>query len=133
MDGSGDYLPDVVVGLAWRGRCPAAPTSPTPVARWWIRLAASGQHLQDGPPSPARTAEAVQRATGVIAARHRGDLDGAEALLTAFTGPTEQTRAFCLLAELALGLVRSQTGQTVDELVQELNILVEQVLPAPPS
>ncbi|WP_432838147.1 superoxide dismutase [Dactylosporangium sp. CA-092794] len=83
-------------------------------------------------PSPARTAEAVQRAAGVIAARQRGDLDGAEALLAAFAGPADQARAFCLLAELALGLIRSQTGQTMDELVQELAMLIEQALGAPP-
>ncbi|WP_238005834.1 superoxide dismutase [Dactylosporangium sp. AC04546] len=83
-------------------------------------------------PSPARTAEAVQRAAGVIAARQRGDLDGAEALLTAFPTAAEQARAFCLLAELALGILRSQTGQTMDEVVRELNLLVEQALGAPP-
>ncbi|MFI5915095.1 superoxide dismutase [Dactylosporangium sp. NPDC051541] len=85
-----------------------------------------------GAPSPARTAEAVQRAAGVIAAKARGDLDGAEALLAAFATPADQARAFALLAELALGLVRAQTGQNMDDLVQELNLLVEQALSGPP-
>ncbi|MET7402624.1 superoxide dismutase [Dactylosporangium sp. NPDC005572] len=83
-------------------------------------------------PSPARTAEAVQRAAGVIAARARGDLDGAEALLATFPSDSDKARAFCLLAELALGIVRAQSGQTMDELVRELNLLVEQALNAPP-
>ena len=58
-------------------------------------------------PSAVSTAEAVQRAAGVIAARARGDLDGAEVLLAAFTTPADQARAFALLSELALGLVRA--------------------------
>ncbi|GAA3302625.1 superoxide dismutase [Dactylosporangium vinaceum] len=86
-----------------------------------------------GAPSPARAAEAVQRAAGVIAAKARGDLDGAEALLAAFTTPAEQAQAFALLAELALGLVRAQTGQSMDDLVRELSLLVEQALAAPPA
>ncbi|WP_433616859.1 superoxide dismutase [Dactylosporangium sp. CA-139114] len=84
-------------------------------------------------PSPARTAEAVQRAAGVIAARARGDLGGAEALLAAFATPADQARAFCLLAELALGLVRAQTGQSMDDLVQELTLLIEHAPAAPPA
>ena len=64
-----------------------------------------------GAPSAARAAEAVQRAAGVIAAEARGDLDGAEALLAAFTTPAGQAQALALLAEPALGLVRAQTGQ----------------------
>ncbi|GGM71150.1 hypothetical protein ACFFX1_23555 [Dactylosporangium sucinum] len=37
-----------------------------------------------------------------------------------------------LLAELALSILRSQTGQSMDELVRELNLLVEQALGTPP-
>lgn len=72
-------------------------------------------------PAPV-AAEAVQRAAGVIAAKHRGDLAGAEALLAAF--PTEQARTlgFYLLAELALGLVRAGSGQSMDDLVRELSL-----------
>lgn len=85
-------------------------------------------------PSTIRMAEAVQRAAGAIAARHRGDADGAEALLAAFADPTEEARAFCLLAELALGLVCAQTAQSMDELVQDLTLLLGHAIAAsPPS
>ncbi|MFI6761268.1 superoxide dismutase [Micromonospora sp. NPDC050417] len=80
--------------------------------------------------SPA--ADTVQRAAGVIAARHRGDLDGAEALLAAF--PTEQARTlgFYLLAELALGLLRAESGQSMDDLVQELSLQLATEADRPP-
>ncbi|MEV0131762.1 superoxide dismutase [Dactylosporangium sp. NPDC050688] len=78
-------------------------------------------------------AEIVQRAAGVIVAKHRGDLAGAEALLGAFTSETEKAGAFYLLAEVALGLVRAQSGQSMDELVRELNLLLERALAGPPD
>jgi len=65
--------------------------------------------------------QAAQLAAGVLAARHRGDLHGAEALLASFPDEAGKTRGFCLLAELSLSLVREQTGQTMAELVQELS------------
>ncbi|MFI5844753.1 superoxide dismutase [Catenuloplanes sp. NPDC051500] len=71
--------------------------------------------------------QAAQRAAGVIAAKHRGDLAGAEALLASFPDEASRTRGFCLLAELSLSLVTSQTGQSMDELVQELTLLMESI------
>ncbi|MFJ6199173.1 superoxide dismutase [Micromonospora sp. NPDC092111] len=70
---------------------------------------------------------AVQQAAGVIAAKHRGDLAGAEELLAAIGDPAAQARGFCLLAELALALVRAQTGQSMEELIQELSPLIAAV------
>jgi hypothetical protein len=66
----------------------------------------------------------AQRAAGVIAAKHRGDLAGAETLLAELGDLAAQARGFCLLAELALTLVRGQTGQSMEELVQELSLLM---------
>ncbi|OWV09506.1 hypothetical protein B5D80_08890 [Micromonospora wenchangensis] len=66
----------------------------------------------------------VQRAAGVIAATHRGDHAGAEELLAAFSGEQAINLGFYLLADLALGLVRADTGQSMDELVRELSLLV---------
>lgn len=66
--------------------------------------------------------EAAQRAAGVLAARHRGDLSGAEELLESFPDEAAKTRGFCVLADVALALVRAQSGQTMDELVQELSV-----------
>ncbi|WDZ84193.1 superoxide dismutase [Micromonospora cathayae] len=67
---------------------------------------------------------AAQQAAGVVAARHRGDYAGAEELLAGFPDEAARTRGFCLLAELSLSLVRAQTGQSMDELVQELTLLM---------
>lgn len=78
--------------------------------------------------------EAAQLAAGVLAARHRGDLRDAEALLESFPDQASKTRGFHVLAELALSLVRAQTGQSMDELVQELSVQLAQaaqLLPPP--
>ncbi|BCJ58390.1 superoxide dismutase [Micromonospora endophytica] len=69
-------------------------------------------------------AELVQRAAGVIAAKHRGDLGGAEELLAAFNSEQAKTLGFYLLADLSLGLLRAQSGQSLDDLVRELSLLV---------
>ncbi|MEV0326831.1 superoxide dismutase [Micromonospora echinospora] len=69
-------------------------------------------------------AELVQRAAGVIAAKHRGDLDGAEKLLSAFGSEQAKTLGFYLLADLSLGLLRAQSGQSMDDLVRELSLIV---------
>ncbi|WP_121156931.1 superoxide dismutase [Micromonospora pisi] len=66
----------------------------------------------------------AQQAAGVVAAKHRGDFAGAEQLLEAMGDPRAQARGFCLLAELSLALVRAQTGQSMDELIQELTLLM---------
>jgi hypothetical protein len=83
--------------------------------------------------APAGQAEAVQRAAGVIAARHRGDLAGAESLLAAFPTDQARTAGFYLLAELALGLVRAQTGQSMDDLVRELSLHLATAAQPPPK
>ncbi len=79
-------------------------------------------------PIPA-AADLVQRAAGVIAARHRGDLAGAETLLASFDTEQSRTLGFYLLADLALGLVRAQTGQSLDDLMRELTLLVAATTP----
>lgn len=74
----------------------------------------------------------AQQAAGVIAAKHRGDLTGAEELLAAFPDDPARVRGFYLLAELALSLVRAQTGQSMDDLVQELTLHLAAAALAPP-
>lgn len=44
-----------------------------------------------------------------------------------------RTLGFYLLADLALGLVRAQTGQPLDDLVRELTLLVAATPPPPPG
>ncbi len=76
----------------------------------------------------------AQRAAGVIAAKHRGDLAGAQALLEAFPDETARTRGFELLAELALSILRTQTGETMDEIVQELSLhIATAAIEGPPA
>ena len=74
--------------------------------------------------SPATLADSAQRAAGVIAAKHRGDLAGAEELRCSFGTEEAKTTGFYLLAEIALGLIRTRSGQTMEETVQELNLLL---------
>lgn len=76
--------------------------------------------------------DSAQRAAGVIAAKHRGDHPGAEALLASFADESAKASGFCALAELALALVRHESGQSMDELVQELNLLIEATMAAGP-
>lgn len=78
-------------------------------------------------------ADLIQRAAGVIAARHRGNLAGAEVMLASFDSEQARTLGFYLLADLTLGLVRAQTGQGLDDLVQELTLLVAATPPPPPG
>ncbi|WP_410813950.1 superoxide dismutase [Micromonospora sp. 067-2] len=81
----------------------------------------------------AEAAEIVQRAAGVVAAKHRGDLAGAEELMSAFGTEQARTLGFYLLADLALGLVKAQSGQSMDELVRELSLLLADTAQAPPA
>ena len=74
----------------------------------------------------------AQRAAGAIAAKHRGDLVGATELLAAFPDPDARTRAFQLLAELSLSILGAQTGQSMDEIVQELSLHIAAAALSPP-
>ncbi|GAA2221010.1 superoxide dismutase [Micromonospora olivasterospora] len=69
-------------------------------------------------------ADLVQRAAGVIAAKRCGDLAGAEELLASFESEQARTLGFYLLADLALSLVGAQTGQSLQEVVRELALVV---------
>lgn len=69
-----------------------------------------------------RAFQDAQRAAGVIAAEHRGDFDGAQALLAAFPDEISRTRGFHLLAQLALTILSDQTGEPMEELVQHLSL-----------
>ncbi|MFI5934193.1 superoxide dismutase [Actinoplanes sp. NPDC051494] len=81
------------------------------------------------PPDPhaLNAFQDAQRAAGAIAAKHRGDLDGAQALLASFPDEASRTRGFQLLAELALTILRAQTGESMDDLVQQLSLHIAAV------
>ncbi|MEH1101322.1 superoxide dismutase [Micromonospora sp. CPCC 205561] len=82
---------------------------------------------------PASALTAAQCAAGVIAARHRGDVEGAEQLLAMFPDDATRTRGFMLLAELALTLVRAQTGQSMEDIAQEMALHIAAVEGRPPT
>ncbi|BFU47817.1 superoxide dismutase [Krasilnikovia sp. MM14-A1004] len=82
---------------------------------------------------PERVFGLAQQAAGVIAARHRGDLAGADALLAGFPDDAARVHGFVLLAELALALVRAQTGQSMNDLVQELSLHMAAAALHPPG
>lgn len=76
----------------------------------------------------------AQRAAGAIAAKHRGDLDGAQAMLAAFPDEASRTRAFQLLAELALTILCAQSGESMEALVQDLSLhIATAAITGPPT
>jgi hypothetical protein len=68
-------------------------------------------------------AEAAQVAAGVIAARHRGDLTSADALLE---GIDDRSRAagFLFLADLAVALLAQSEDRPVDDVAAELSLQI---------
>ena len=66
----------------------------------------------------------AQQAAGIVAARQRGDVDGANALMASF--PDAETRAvgFFVVAELSLALLAQATGETVDQVTQDLSLAI---------
>lgn len=65
--------------------------------------------------------DAAQVVTGVIAARARGDVDGARALLTSID-QAELLSGALLVAELSLGLWSRAAGESVDRCAGDLSI-----------
>lgn len=64
----------------------------------------------------------AQRVAGMLAARRRGDRDGASAMIAAFDGDAARGDAAVLLADLLLGLLAHEQGRPVDDVVSELNL-----------
>lgn len=69
------------------------------------------------------TAEAAQAGAGIIAARHRGDLASADALLG---GLDERTKAagFMFLADLAIALLAHCEDRSVDDVAADLSLQI---------
>ena len=66
--------------------------------------------------------DAAQRVAGVVAARDRGDADGARALLASFEDHAELATGALLVAELSLGLLSRSTGEPVGDCVATLSL-----------
>lgn len=71
--------------------------------------------------------EAGQCAAGVVAARHRGDLAGAEALLADFPSDDARAFGFFLVAELTMTLLADATGRSVDACATDLSLNIATV------
>ena len=69
------------------------------------------------------TADAAQRIAGVIAARSRGDLDGAEKLLASMDDHTRAAGSL-FLADLAIGLLAQYEQRPVEQVAAELSLHV---------
>ena len=66
-------------------------------------------------------AESAQVAAGIIAARHRGDLASADALLDGLSD-TQKAAGFLLLADLAVSLLARYEDRSVDAVAAELSL-----------
>ena len=69
-------------------------------------------------------AEAIQAAAGFIAARQRGDVEGAEHLLSSFANESQRSLAFCYVAELAVRHLADATGEPSSAWLQEVSAQV---------
>jgi Fe-Mn family superoxide dismutase len=68
----------------------------------------------------APVVDAAQRVAGLVAARGRGDVGGARELMMSFEDDRELASGALLVAELSLGLLRRETGGSLDQCVRDL-------------
>ncbi|HUA29499.1 MAG TPA: hypothetical protein VMC03_11495 [Streptosporangiaceae bacterium] len=68
-------------------------------------------------------AESAQAAAGIIAARHRGDLASADALLAGLSD-AEKAAGFLFLADLAVTLLARYEDRPADAVAAELSLLI---------
>jgi len=76
-------------------------------------------------------AEAAQAAAGIIAARHRGDLASADALLDGLTD-AQKAAGFLLLADLAITLLARYEDRPADQVASELSLNLAAHAPGTP-
>jgi len=77
-------------------------------------------------------AESAQAAAGIIAARHRGDLASAAALLDGLTD-AQKAAGFLLLADLAVTLLARYEDRPADEVAAELSLNLAAHAPGTPD
>ena len=78
------------------------------------------------------TADAAQRTAGVIAARARGDHDGAERLLASMDDHTRAAGGL-FLADLTVALLAHAEGRPADEIAGELSLHIASLAPHTPE
>ncbi len=72
--------------------------------------------------------ESAQAAAGIIAARHRGNLSDADALLATMSD-RQKAAGFLLLADLALGLLARYEDQPIDQVAADLSLHIAALAP----
>jgi len=77
-------------------------------------------------------AEAAQAGAGIIAARHRGDLASADALLGGLPD-AEKAAGFLLLADLAITLLARYEDRPADAVAAELSLHLAAHAPGTPD
>jgi Fe-Mn family superoxide dismutase len=77
-------------------------------------------------------AEAAQAAAGIIAARHRGDLASADALLDGMSD-AQKAAGFLLLADLAVTLLARYEDRPPDAVAAELSLHLAAHAPGTPG
>lgn len=78
----------------------------------------------DAPLGPSVMVESAQRAVGVLAARRRGDAEGAETLLAAFPNDGARAFGFFLVSELTMNLLQEATGADSEALCRDLSLSI---------
>jgi hypothetical protein len=68
--------------------------------------------------------EVAQQAVGVLAARRRGDVSGAQTLLATFPDDSARAFGFLMVSELAMTLLEQSTGEPAAELCQDLSLSI---------
>lgn len=68
--------------------------------------------------------ECVQRAAAYVAARTRGDLEAAEAMLASFDSDAQRALAFASLAELSIGLLAAYDQEPTDVVAGRLALSI---------
>jgi len=76
----------------------------------------------DGSAALERLIDSAQRAAGLLAARHRGDPDGAAALMGSFAADAELAGGALLLADVAVRLLREHTGESAEACLASVSL-----------
>ncbi|PRZ40476.1 hypothetical protein CLV47_1166 [Antricoccus suffuscus] len=70
----------------------------------------------------AQTAESAQRLAGVVAARHRGDLTGANSLLCSFDDEQCKVAGSVFLCDIVLSLLAQAEGRDIADVASDVSM-----------
>lgn len=70
----------------------------------------------------------AQRVAGLVAARGRGDQEGTRRLLASFHDEGELAGGALLVAELSLGMLSRESGESLEQCAPDLSLQMEHAL-----